>query len=62
MMADKFLNGHNYTSVAITDHEWSSSAHCADMQEMCDDVNQWTVQLDETLLAPEGAFILYGYG
>ena len=52
MMADKFLNGHNYTSVAITDHEWSSSAHCADMQAMGDDVNQWRVQLDETLLAP----------
>ena len=41
MMGHKFLNGHNYTSVAITDHEWSSSAHCTDMQAMCDDVKQY---------------------
>ena len=40
MMGHKFLNGHNYTSVAITDHEWSSSAHCTDMQALCDHVKQ----------------------
>ena len=73
MMGHKFLNGHNYTSVAITDHEWSSSAHCTDMQAMCDHVKQWRAQyLDKTPLEPypcrcfynswiDWHLILYGY-